>query len=179
MPVSDSSESLVYGFGNEIIITFSIFIVLLPLLVYYLFENYRSSSQNGRQGQQSENELYSNGQQEVPQIYNNGQQCVICLNEQRLAVETSCGHVYCGLCLRQLYDHLNYRLLLCPICRQPVTIIFIYFTDSEREAGSDDDIAESRSDVYSFVTHYNGRFSNRPRSNNWIFLELVCTVKYF
>eukprot|EP00013_Stygamoeba_regulata_P026001 CAMPEP_0177650408 /NCGR_PEP_ID=MMETSP0447-20121125/11925_1 /TAXON_ID=0 /ORGANISM="Stygamoeba regulata, Strain BSH-02190019" /LENGTH=222 /DNA_ID=CAMNT_0019153273 /DNA_START=161 /DNA_END=829 /DNA_ORIENTATION=+ len=50
--------------------------------------------------------------------------CPICLEVLDHAVETSCGHAFCGQCLIQTWESGNTsRVVLCPLDRQPVTMI--------------------------------------------------------
>ena len=71
---------------------------------------------------------------EPVQTYN-PETCPICLNSHQLAVETNCGHLYCGNCLRTyIYIESIMSPVSCPMCRQPVTMLFPCFTPHELEA---------------------------------------------
>merc|ERR1719454_2638708 len=55
--------------------------------------------------------------------------CAICLGEATLALETNCGHVYCGNCILEVWRRSNaLQATLCPYCRQRVTIMLPYFS---------------------------------------------------
>ena len=90
--------------------------------------------------------------------------CAICLGEATLALETNCGHIYCGNCILEVWRRSNaLQATSCPYCRQRITIILPYFSQEERDTA---DIAEvgSRNALLTEVHTYNRRYSGEPRS---------------
>ena len=115
-------------------------------------------------------------------------QCPICLSDARLAVETNCGHLFCGGCISTYWTTQHptrLQAMSCPCCRQPVSVLFPQFTNDEitgivrRGRGDADDAAEATSGgadnddddataatpetVTSLINTYNRRFSGLPR----------------
>ncbi|KAF0309975.1 E3 ubiquitin-protein ligase RNF170 [Amphibalanus amphitrite] len=89
--------------------------------------------------------------------------CPICLEGRRHAVETSCGHLFCAKCLlvhREQSEPL--RPMLCPLCRQQVTLLFLCYTGTEL-ACAEPEAVSVRSATRRTVTEYNRRFSGLPR----------------
>ena len=81
-----------------------------------------------------------------------------------LALETNCGHIYCGNCILEVWRRSNaLQATSCPYCRQRITIILPYFSQEERDTA---DIAEvgSRNDLLTEMHTYNRRYSGEPRS---------------
>ena len=64
----------------------------------------------------------------------NAEECPICYETSRLAVETNCGHIFCGHCIFHFYE-INDVLSEpdCPYCRQRVTLLVPFFSDAERD----------------------------------------------
>ena len=109
-------------------------------------------------------------------------QCPICLADARLAVETNCGHLFCGGCLETYWTTQHptrLSAMLCPCCRQAVSVLFPQFSAEEvtalaRRADGDANAAGDRADVddadlstptsvTEFINLYNRRFSGLPR----------------
>jgi len=105
-------------------------------------------------------------------------QCPICLADARLAVETNCGHLFCGGCISTYWTTQHTTRLspmLCPCCRQSVSVLFPQFTNDEisgivhREGtpngDGDDDGADGATPetVTELINTYNRRFSGLPR----------------
>jgi len=62
-------------------------------------------------------------------------ECPLCLGSVNFAVETNCGHVFCGECALNVYAHSPSGPLSppkCPYCRQRMTLLLPYFTKDER-----------------------------------------------
>lgn len=95
-----------------------------------------------------------------PMRENDGQlQCPICLGTAEYAVQTNCGHIFCGLCLITYWHHGRWLgPVSCPVCRQTVTLMLVNFTQDEHNSSS----AEKRNIVDS-IYGYNRRFSGEPR----------------
>lgn len=95
----------------------------------------------------------------------NPERCPICLNNHQLAVETNCGHLYCGSCLRTyIYVEGIMMPISCPMCRQSVTMLFTCFTPHELESSPNSTIGGEVELFHSMVENYNRRFSGAPRS---------------
>eukprot|EP00092_Neocalanus_flemingeri_P035788 GFUD01038968.1.p1 GENE.GFUD01038968.1~~GFUD01038968.1.p1 ORF type:complete len:249 (-),score=41.19 GFUD01038968.1:131-877(-) len=90
--------------------------------------------------------------------------CAICLGEAEFAVETNCGHVYCGNCLLEVWRRSSSLTPSpCPYCRQSITIILPYFSDGEKNSAEPAD-GETCSKILTDVYTYNRRYSGDPRS---------------
>jgi len=90
--------------------------------------------------------------------------CAICLGEAEFAVETNCGHVYCGNCLLEVWRRSSaLSAIPCPYCRQRITIILPYFSDPEKNSAEPSDV-EIRDKIKTDVYTYNRRYSGEPRS---------------
>lgn len=88
--------------------------------------------------------------------------CPICLSDAEFAVETNCGHKFCGNCMITYWNHGNWLgAIRCPSCRQQVNILLSIF--SEEELGTDSD---AKTVVVNEINRYNRRFSGEPLS--WI-----------
>jgi len=90
--------------------------------------------------------------------------CAICLGDTEFAVETNCGHVYCGNCLLEVWRRSSaLAATQCPYCRQRITIILPYFSDSENNSADITEV-ETREKIKKEVHMYNRRYSGEPRS---------------
>lgn len=90
--------------------------------------------------------------------------CAICLDEATFAVETNCGHVYCGNCLLEVWRRSSsFSACPCPYCRQRITIILPYFSAVEKNSADLAEI-ETRDKILKDVYTYNRRHSGEPRS---------------
>ncbi|PSN46715.1 E3 ubiquitin-protein ligase [Blattella germanica] len=91
----------------------------------------------------------------------NSERCPICLNSHQLAVETNCGHLYCGNCLRTYILGVGILTpISCPMCRQSVTMLFVCFTAQEIQTSPSSTVNL----LYTMVENYNSRYSGTPRS---------------
>lgn len=107
-------------------------------------------------------------------------QCPICLVDARLAVETNCGHLFCGGCISTYWTSQHptrISPMLCPCCRQSVSVLFPQFTNDEISGivhrgatpngdrnGDNADPDEATPDsVTALINTYNRRFSGEPR----------------
>jgi len=90
--------------------------------------------------------------------------CAICLGSVSLAVETNCGHVYCGQCILEVWRRSGaLQAALCPYCRQRLTLMLPYFSQEERDS-ADLELIDRREKTLSEVLQYNRRHSGEPRS---------------
>ena len=52
--------------------------------------------------------------------------CCICLGETQMAVETNCGHIYCGQCILEVWRRsASFSPTPCPYCRTVGQLTFI------------------------------------------------------
>ena len=90
--------------------------------------------------------------------------CCICLGEAQFAVETNCGHIYCGDCILEVWRRsASLSAMPCPYCRQRITILLPYFSTDEKNTAEPSEL-ETRTAVLSQVYNYNRRFSGEPRT---------------
>lgn len=87
--------------------------------------------------------------------------CPICLGDCFLPIETVCGHIFCGNCIIQYWNHAHvniYSKMKCPMCRQEVSVLLPLYSRDEQERYSQ----EYRS-TFDSIKMYNIRFSGEPR----------------
>ena len=92
--------------------------------------------------------------------------CVICLGESEFALETNCGHVYCGNCILEVCCHSSTVTASpspCPYCRQRITSMLPFFSDTEKNSSEPAD-TEIRTKIKTYAYIYNRRFSVEPKS---------------
>ncbi|XP_060558506.1 E3 ubiquitin-protein ligase RNF170-like [Ruditapes philippinarum] len=119
--------------------------------------------QRAQQDRETQTQQQTAGDQQErnrPMRENHGQhQCPICLGTAEYAVQTNCGHIFCGLCLITYWHHGRWLgPVVCPVCRQTVTLMLVNFTQDEHNSAS----PEKRNIVDS-IYQYNRRFSGEPR----------------
>jgi len=177
-----SLPPLVEGVGNEVLIAVPFIAVVLPYLCYLLFRHsalpaFRGDPQNPTPDQLREQFLAEARTNMRPHYQD--RQCPICLADAQFAVETNCGHLFCGGCLSIYWTTQHPTRLspmLCPCCRQSVSVLFPQFTAAEitgivgrnGATGNDDGDAaatgeSSPESVTAFINLYNRRFSGQPR----------------
>jgi hypothetical protein len=92
------SQYTLSGIGDEVLVGFAIFLALIYALYWLVAEMipnpFRVDFDHGGQ-----NEEFVHGL-----VRTSTHDCSICLGEVSLAVQTNCGHVYCGRCILQYYD---------------------------------------------------------------------------
>ncbi len=96
----------------------------------------------------------------------NQHDCVICFDEATFAIETNCGHVYCGRCIFAYYEisrQSPFATPTCPYCRQRMTMVLAYFSESERNTANVEEVEERRA-LLTKIRDYNRRFSGQQRS---------------
>lgn len=90
--------------------------------------------------------------------------CAICLGETRFAVQTNCGHIYCGDCIFEVWRRTNQlNATNCPYCRQRITLILTHFSREERNSTEPADV-DLRNGILHNIHTYNRRYSGEPRS---------------
>jgi len=119
-------------------------------------------------------------------------QCPICLNPVEFAIETNCGHRYCGSCFfeyhrRENNGRLQRVAVRCPCCRRMVDTIHDFFSDQEqknavpsrdrdRDSKGNEDFTPSK--VIELVTAYNRTFSNEPRTFRDVVLDTPTLLRH-
>lgn len=179
------TTSYVVGMGDEVIIVGSL---VIPILMYLLYQVLCQIIPPNDNSQIPNAEDLSSGQ-----LRAQPHDCSICLEETKLAVQTNCGHVYCGQCIMHYYDsamqgklslfHVwNENILIltfsflgigplevptCPYCRQRITVLLLYFSEAERKS-TDLELIEQRNQLITSIKAYNRRFSG-----NYLDIELI------
>ena len=72
---------------------------IILILVYFLYQVLVQFIPSNENNSDNASEDLSSGR-----VRANSYDCSICLGEAQLAVETNCGHVYCGQCIISYYD---------------------------------------------------------------------------
>lgn len=86
--------------------------------------------------------------------YNTDNKCPICLQDARYAVETNCGHLFCGQCIVTYWLFGNWLgAVQCPVCRQTVSLLLRDFPAN----------SEGGEEIEQSIRDYNRRFSGQPR----------------
>eukprot|EP00096_Caligus_rogercresseyi_P012896 TRINITY_DN5562_c0_g1_i1.p1 TRINITY_DN5562_c0_g1~~TRINITY_DN5562_c0_g1_i1.p1 ORF type:complete len:236 (+),score=8.40 TRINITY_DN5562_c0_g1_i1:298-1005(+) len=143
------------GFGEECIMCLILLGVFLTLCASYLL--YRAFFGERRASSPLSN---LNNRVRIESV-----ECCICLETVNYAVETNCGHIYCGACLLSYIDRLtSLSTPTCPYCRQRITMILLYFTSEESRNSLPDTESKQREDLIQRVKSYNRSYSNGPRS---------------
>ncbi|KAK3755923.1 hypothetical protein RRG08_013375 [Elysia crispata] len=167
--------NLIEGVGNEVLLGLGAFTGALVAALYFV--NSRGTTAgtihpdserhiaSTREQLQNESEGEQSGQQtrasRRTHNRNDGQlTCPICLGSAVLAVETNCGHVFCGHCFVTYWQHQTWLgAVRCPSCRTQVSLLLLNFT-AEEHAGN----SEERTEVINKINQYNRRFSGEPRT---------------
>ncbi|XP_052774109.1 E3 ubiquitin-protein ligase RNF170-like [Mya arenaria] len=133
-----------------------------------LAEETREEVNHQRAENQAETEdanAQTEGQQEgAPRMRpvgeNHGQHdCPVCLGQAEFAIQTNCGHIFCGLCIVTYWQHGRWLgAVRCPVCRQTVTLLLVNFTQEEHNSNSAD-----KRQIVDSIYQYNRRFSGQPR----------------
>lgn len=158
-------QSLIHGIGDEVLICWGAFLTVLAgaITVSRYFPSQFDMSEYTVVGQ-GEGRTY------------NSETCPICIEPHRLAVETNCGHKFCGPCIQSYISNLRgvhlftSGILACPMCRQNINLLLISFA---RDEGADQ---PERREVERVVYEYNVRYGSGPRS--WITYIRDCPVLF-
>ncbi|GLG93716.1 Putative ring finger protein [Gryllus bimaculatus] len=164
------SDQFIPGVGNEVIAFIACVLVAAFTLLVLVCRSSRSRPQTSVQS-------VDNGQAEnveVPAVFNRDT-CPICLGEHILPAETNCGHLFCGICIRQYYEISNVTVMTCPLCRSNVNMLFIMFTNAEKEDAS---LEETRQIIYTFVDEYNQRCLLIRRTLVQVILDWPTTMRH-
>lgn len=104
--------------------------------------------------------------------------CAVCLESATLALETNCGHVYCGNCILEVWRRSNaLAATACPYCRQRITILLPYFSQEERDSADLTEI-ETRNSILNEVHTYNRRYSGEPRTLVEVIRDLPVLLRH-
>ena len=91
-------------------------------------------------------------------VRNDVLQCPICLERLRFAVETSCGHAYCGECLREWWQQNSRIRIICALDRNLVSFLVPSHSiraQCDNEANQVNRQGASRAEIDRFVREYN------------------------
>lgn len=174
-----SADSFIEGVGDEVLLGATAFaVILLPLIIYAIVRwKFRQNQTIHPENQQivedarqhiqrqrtAANVDLANGNMVRFRRNDSDTQCPICLSDARFAVETNCGHLFCGQCMVTYWRHGTWLgAVRCPVCRQQVTIMLQCYTEAEQNSAELEDI-EEKTLLNSEINHYNRRFSGEPR----------------
>ncbi|GLG93715.1 E3 ubiquitin-protein ligase RNF170 [Gryllus bimaculatus] len=79
------------------------------------------------------------------------------------------------ICIRQYYEISNVTVMTCPLCRSNVNMLFIMFTNAEKEDAS---LEETRQIIYTFVDEYNQRCLLIRRTLVQVILDWPTTMRH-
>lgn len=158
-------SGFLYGVGNEVWAGLIISIIFICLFKYfldvYIFPPEATTNSDGTATTNNPGRVRPSGQ---------NHDCSICLGSASYAIETNCGHIFCGDCIFQYYEITPrsegpLSTPTCPYCRQRMTVLLPFFSDVERNAADlDAATIESRQKLYQNIRSYNRLFSGEPRS---------------
>ncbi|CAG5120874.1 unnamed protein product [Candidula unifasciata] len=183
MSHSAGRTHLIEGIGNEVLVGLGG--LLGGLVGMLIFVNQRrrqgihpdnfANVASTREMLQHESEGGRNSQSPRASQRNSGElTCPICLGTAVFAVETNCGHIYCGRCIITYWQHQSILgPVRCPSCRTQVSLLLLNFTSQEHAAES-----EERQDVIDKINQYNRRFSGAPRTIQEYFQDLPTLLRH-
>lgn len=169
----DNKETSTYfsGVGDEVLIGLLVAIVVITGLYYVVDHFYHVffGSNDRNQG----------NDEQQGRVRASDHDCSICLGEASLAVETNCGHIFCGACIFSYYNLSSSGLTAppCPYCRQRITMLLPFFSEAERNFADVDDIRE-RNNLSITIRTYNRRFSGEPRSLVEVIRDLPMLLRH-
>jgi len=173
------------GIGDEVILTFlAVVVLVLACSIYQLRRS--GSNHSSRMVHPEERDNVNSVRESIagvngavpPRRFDSGNTCPVCLNEVQFAVETNCGHVFCGRCMIA-YRHHGNRLgaVRCPVCRQQVTILFQLFTEDVLNT-AEIEVIEQRNNLQREIGDYNRRFSGAVRPLMDYILDLPTILRH-
>ncbi|KAH9504149.1 hypothetical protein Btru_065113 [Bulinus truncatus] len=161
--------NLVEGIGDEVLYVVFTIIAGCVALLLYIHHRQRlgttihpdSAANVATTREQLQNEGGQRSNQRRANHANDGHlQCPICLGSAALAVETNCGHVFCGHCMVTYWEHQTWLgAVRCPSCRTQVSLLLLNFTSEEHALESDE-----KRDIITKINQYNRRFSGEART---------------
>lgn len=168
--IEQRSSRLIEGIGNEVLLLITGLAIICGTVIFFITKRqtqnlviHPDSIDNVQSTRQQLN--HEGGQprgfaRRASQRNNGELQCPICLGDAVFAVETNCGHVYCGHCMITYWQHQTWLgAVKCPSCRTQVSLLLLNFTSEEHAIDSDE-----KRDVIEKVNNYNRRFSGEPRT---------------
>lgn len=172
----DVEQTVIEGVGNEVLWGLTLFIAVIIPIVIFCIQRWRcrhnqtihpdseQSVADAREHLQRRRTADNLGERMVRIRSNDSDvQCPICLGDARFAIETNCGHLFCGQCMVTYWRHGTWLgAVRCPVCRQQVTILLQCFTLAEQNSMEDEDIRDRNALMFD-VHNYNRRFSGEPR----------------
>ncbi|XP_071442595.1 E3 ubiquitin-protein ligase RNF170-like isoform X1 [Hetaerina americana] len=170
------SENLIFGVGNEVLILTTVFLVILlsgciffrPWDVYDRFADWFRSvfQEQNFDPPRSVTDEQLEGDSQVPHRAYPADTCPICLSGYSFKVETNCGHTFCGPCMRTYLqnDEFVVQTMLCPLCRQPLTLLFNSYTDDERRADPGSEIGSQRVEMNVLINRFNRISAATPKT---------------
>jgi len=172
--------SFFFGIDDEVVALFAVVIVFLATIGFLLVKNIARVQHlhpaaadqvaavlrgraNSEQSGANDEERTSADFRSPRQLSGTSNSCPICLERATYIAETSCGHVFCGLCITQLCEHHGQGAPIdCPCCRSCITMFLQSFTAEESRT------PEGRRCLHALHI-YNRRHSGAPRS----FIEII------
>ncbi|XP_064626664.1 E3 ubiquitin-protein ligase RNF170-like isoform X2 [Lineus longissimus] len=158
--------SLVEGIADDLIVGALLFVVLLAIFIVFIV-NVQGSRQQRQIHPESEASVNTTRQRLEQRnlmsrnVRNPGESstCPVCLGDTSYAVETNCGHVFCGSCITTYWHYGSWLgAIRCPVCRQQVNILLFNFTEQEART-----VTNERGEIVQEINNYNRRFSGEPR----------------
>eukprot|EP00095_Tigriopus_kingsejongensis_P012758 maker-scaffold30_size591359-snap-gene-2.14 protein:Tk12758 transcript:maker-scaffold30_size591359-snap-gene-2.14-mRNA-1 annotation:"e3 ubiquitin-protein ligase rnf170-like" len=174
------TSSYLYGLGDEIIVgvILGAFLIYLGYQLYWKLIGPQVERFNGTTS--SSSPTHSARMAYNGRIRSDVYECSICLGEITLAVETNCGHTFCGTCMLTFYDMANTGPLTapnCPMCRQRITLLLPYFSEEERSS-IELDVVTNRDAIMERVCQFNRRFSGESRSYREMVTDLPMLLRH-
>jgi len=100
--------------------------------------------------------------------------CCICLSQISLEVASTCGHIFCGKCIIDLWEAKNKQKLKCPLDRRDMPMLiknFSYDLQAHPDAGVEK--------IIDSLHLYNVLFSHQPRSLKQMLLDAPYLLRRF
>ena len=163
--MGEHNMALVEGFSNEALSLLIVFIIIS--LVTYIWTKITNSNQMIHPDQRAAvleaREHRATTERNLPirrSAPGEDEQCPICLDQLTLAIETNCGHIFCGSCIIAYWDSGTwFRGMNCPVCRQEVSLLLPISPMVE-----DEQVTEEARQSVARIHEYNRRFSGEPRT---------------
>lgn len=128
--------------------------VVIAIVAGFCIARYRSGSQRGNLEGNMVRTRRSTSENECP----------ICIDPAKFAVETNCGHMYCGNCfILNWQTNFSISPISCPFCRQEVTLLLPCFSEGETNATDPTEVQEKER-LIGEIQRYNRMYSEHPRS---------------
>ena len=148
---------IIEGVGNEVIY-FGIATIVSSILLYKTVQQLFIMFGGSGSAEPTETQVRAG------RLRTSDHDCCICLGTTQFAVETNCGHIYCGNCILEVSRRSNIlSAISCPYCRQRITLLLPYFSEDERNTAELEE-TRTRNQVITELNQYNRRWSGEPRS---------------